>query len=256
MMGNVQDALSQNDLSAQPQERDCMTREDHSSRDLYEDLVARWRTDYRANGHTCLGVRAHRALYRHMLTSLIPQDLRSKPITFLDSACGNGYLAPLFRNHLTIKRLDGVDLNGQALSVASSCFGYTNVQRASVLDLDKTFHGTYDIVNNCDMFFHIDPKDRGRFWKAHCDKISRGGRMLCVVPNSESMYRLVRPLRLGFSFAINDIIGDIDALPGVEIESLAGVTLLCAKIVPFPRARRSSLKIFMSFAIGIVVKPL
>lgn len=207
----------------------------------------------RADGHTRMGYLLRRTLSEYILTRLLPADLTAKSISFLDSGCGNGTLAPVYQQNLTIGRLDGIDYTPELAEIARAGGRYDTIVCGNVLDIDSLFAQSYDVVMSCGVYHYIDPCRRRRYWTAHVSRLLPGGRMILMGPNQASPLRRAKKLP-GYYFDVASLVRDIDGIEGAAVERVCGIGLVVRKPFVIRHPERTTLKSLSAFEIGVVVK--
>ena len=222
---------------------------------MYTDRVRAHGDSFRANGHTPLAFSLRRRLYRYVLTRRLPPAVGQRPVTFLDSGCGNGCLGPFFRSFLNITRLAGVDFVADACRIARTRFGYDETKTGDVLSLGSLFTETFDVVNSCEVFLYIAPEKRPDFWRAHLARLKPGGVMIMLVPNLRCVWRKVKPISatFGYPFDLGVLLENVRQLESVRLEHVCGVNLFTRTTFDFDASRRQPLKELLSFELALVL---
>jgi dTDP-4-amino-4,6-dideoxygalactose transaminase/SAM-dependent methyltransferase len=185
----------------------------------YALLVAKHGEKPAANGYRRSIFRRCRRLIGFQLDKL-PKD----SLSVLDSGCGNGVMAPLFREHLKIGRLDGVDFVEDALQIANEQYKYTRTFQSNVMSLDTAVAGKkYDFINSSEVIPYVSPDNFPKFLQAHRNCLRDGGHLLLTFPNLQSVCRAASrgDSSLPFNFSPDDVIEAI-AKSGFRAVSAVG----------------------------------
>ena len=225
-------------------------------RQLYEQRINEYGDSFRANGHSPYAFRLRRKLYNYVLGQKLPSEARSRPVTILDSGCGNGTMSPAFRKHLQIIRLVGIDYVAEACRIAERIYYYDQTVLGNVLDLPSKISERFDVVNSCEVFLYIPPEQRLAFWQSHAAMLKPGGWMILLIPNIQCFFRKIKPVSnaWGYSFNLDTVLADIQAFPWLRVLSISGISMITGRTFDLPVDGQATLKRITAFEIALVLE--
>ena len=229
---------------------------------LYGSLIQEHGESFQANGYTPYGFRLLRKLYKYVLRQKLPAVARSRPVTILDSGCGNGIMGAIFRENLQISTLVGIDCVAKACQIAESVHGYNHTVVGDVSNLPQLTSDRFDIVNSCGVFPHIPPDKRQAFWSAHAAILKPGGWIIFAIQNLGSFFRKLKPRSktdplsktYGYAFDLDTIRNDLIYLPQFRTLSVSGIDMISGRTFDLSMNEHARLKRLLAFDIAIVVE--